>query len=247
VVFIDEIEKAFAGTGTDLSGVKTEMTGTILTYMQDREVDGSVFIGPPGSCKSATAKATGGTAGIPTIAFDLPAMESSLVGASTERLRTALQIIDAVSQGRMLFIATCNSIASLPPELRRRFTLGTFFFDLPTAEERATIWKIYLKKYGVSGELPNDEGWTGAEIKECCRKAHRLAISLAQASRYIVPVSRSAAEQIKALRQMASGKFISASTPGIYRYEEQSAAVGRRVMRELEGPLTVMPPSKSEV
>jgi len=247
VVFIDEIEKAFAGTGTDLSGVKTEMTGTILTYMQDREVDGSVFIGPPGSCKSATAKATGGTAGIPTIAFDLPAMESSLVGASTERLRTALQIIDAVSQGRMLFIATCNSIASLPPELRRRFTLGTFFFDLPTAEERATIWKIYLKKYGVSGELPNDEGWTGAEIKECCRKAFRLGISLTQASRYIVPVSRSAAEQIKALRQMASGKFISASTPGIYRYEEQTAAVGRRVMRELEGPLTVMPPSKSEV
>jgi len=145
VVFIDEIEKAFAGTGTDLSGVKTEMTGTILTYMQDREADGAVFIGPPGAAKSAAAKATGGTAGIPTIAFDLPAMESSLVGASTERLRTALQIIDAVSQGRMLFIATCNSIASLPPELRRRFTLGTFFFDLPTADERETIWGIYLK------------------------------------------------------------------------------------------------------
>jgi hypothetical protein len=32
VVFIDEIEKAFAGTGTDLSGVKAEMTGTILTF-----------------------------------------------------------------------------------------------------------------------------------------------------------------------------------------------------------------------
>ena len=28
IVFVDEIEKAFAGTGTDLSGVKTEMTGT---------------------------------------------------------------------------------------------------------------------------------------------------------------------------------------------------------------------------
>jgi len=46
---------------------------------------------------------------------------------------------------------------------------------------------------------------------------------------------------------MASGKFISASTPGVYRYEEQSTAVGRRVMRDLDGPLTVMPPSKSEV
>jgi hypothetical protein len=150
------------------------------------------------------AKATGNTAGIPTIAFDLAAMESSLVGASTDRLRTALKIIDAVSQGRMLFIATCNSIASLPPELRRRFTLGTFFFDLPTEEEREIIWQIYLRKYDVSGELPDDEGWTGAEIKECCRKAHRLGMSLPHASRYIVPVSRSAAEQVKALRQMAS-------------------------------------------
>jgi hypothetical protein len=149
--------------------------------------------------------------------------------------------------GRMLFIATCNSIASLPPELRRRFTLGTFFFDLPTAEERETIWGIYLKKYGVSGELPNDEGWTGAEIKECCRKAHRLGITLAQAARYIVPVSRSAAEPIKALRQMASGKFISASTPGVYQYQEDPPPPRRRVMRDLGGPLTVMPPSKSEV
>jgi len=40
------------------------------------------------------------------------------------------------------------------------------------------------------------EGWTGAEIKECCRKAHRLGMTLAEASRYIVPVSRSAGEQI---------------------------------------------------
>ena len=245
VVFIDEIEKAFAGTGTDLSGVKTEMTGTILTYMQDREADGVVFIGPPGAAKSAVAKATGGAAGIPTISFDLPAMESSLVGASSERLRTALKIIDAVSQGRMLFVATCNSITSLPPELRRRFTLGTFFFDLPTTEEREAIWRIYVQKYGVSGDLPNDEGWTGAEIKECCRKACRLKLSLTEASQYMVPVCRSAGEQIKTLRQMASGKFISASTPGVYRCEEESPTTGRRMMRRNE-PVTILAPPRSE-
>jgi hypothetical protein len=91
------------------------MTGTILTYMQDREADGIVFVGPAGAAKSAAAKATGGTAGIPTIAFDLSAMESSLVGASTERLRTALQIIDAVSQGRMLFIATVIPLQACHP------------------------------------------------------------------------------------------------------------------------------------
>jgi len=144
---------------------------------KDRKADGTISIGPSGSAKSVTAKATGGTAGIPTIAFDLPAMESSLVGASAERLRSALQITDAVSHGRMLFIATCNSIASLPSELRRRCALGTFFFDLTTADERETIWRIYLKKDGVSGELPDNEGWTGAEIKERCRKAYRLGYS----------------------------------------------------------------------
>lgn len=47
VVFVDEIEKAFAGSGTDTSGVKTEMTGTMLSWMQDRNADGVIFIGPP--------------------------------------------------------------------------------------------------------------------------------------------------------------------------------------------------------
>lgn len=237
VVFLDEIEKAFAGTGTDLSGVKTEMTGTMLTWMQDTEADGLIFIGPPGAAKSAAAKATGNSAGIPTIAFDLGAMQSSLVGGSGERLRAALKVIEAVSQGRALFIATCNSITSLPPELRRRFTLGTFFFDLPSAAERESIWQIYEKRYGVSGDRPDDEGWTGAEIKECCRKAGRLKMPLRQAAQYTVPISKSAAEQVKSLRQQASGKFISASNAGLYRFEETtitSAPGASRRIRAVE-------------
>src|SRR2546425_4437481 len=197
VVFVDEIEKAFAGTGTDMSGVKTEMTGTMLSWMQDRGADGIIFIGPPGAAKSAVAKAAGATAGIPTVAFDLSAMQSSLVGGSGDRLRAALQVVDAISQGRSLWIATCNSITSLPPELRRRFTLGTFFFDLPSAEERKAIWNIYLTKWNRTGDLPDDEGWTGAEIKECARKAWRLKMSFKESAGYIVPVSRSAADQIE--------------------------------------------------
>jgi hypothetical protein len=235
VVFVDEIEKAFAGTGTDLSGVKTEMTGTMLSWMQDREADGVVLIGPAGTAKSAVAKATGNTAGIPTIAFDFGAMQNSLVGASGERLRAALQVVDAVSSGRSLWIATCNSIGVLPPELRRRFTLGTFFFDLPTKEERSAIWKIFIAKYGVSGARPEDEGWTGAEIKECCRKAYRLRISVQESAQYIVPVSRSAAEQIKTLRQQASGKFLSASQPGIYQLHDAAVMPkAGRAFRNLE-------------
>jgi hypothetical protein len=234
IVFVDEIEKAFAGTGTDLSGVKTEMTGTMLSWMQDANADGIVLIGPPGAAKSAIAKAAGNSAGIPTIAFDLTAMQSGIIGGSGERLRTALQVVDAVSQGRSLWIATCNSIGSLPPELRRRFTLGTFFFDLPSAEERETIWNIYRTRWSLDGAIPKDEGWTGAEIKECCRKAWRLNLGLTESASYIVPVARSAADQIERLRQQASGRFLSASYPGVYESgREIPAAAGKRMFREM--------------
>ena len=84
IVFCDEIEKAFAETGTDLSGVTTEMTGTILSWMQNRDAEGSVLIGPLGTAKSMVAKATGNTAGIPTIAFDLSAMKNGIIGSSGE-------------------------------------------------------------------------------------------------------------------------------------------------------------------
>jgi len=233
IVFVDEIEKAFAGSGTDMSGVKTEMTGTMLSWMQDRGADGVIFMGPPGAAKSAVAKAAGATAGIPTVAFDLSAMQSSLVGGSGERLRAALQIVDAISQGCSLWIATCNSITSLPPELRRRFTLGTFFFDLPSPEERKAIWDIYLTKWNLSGDLPDDDGWTGAEIKECCRKAWRLKLSLQESAEYIVPVSRSAADQIESLRRQASGRFLNAAQPGVFSAESRQAqGAGKRAFRD---------------
>jgi hypothetical protein len=61
--------------------------------------------------------------------------------------------------------------------------------------------------------------------------AWRLRSSLREASEYIVPVARSAAQQIEALRMQASGRFISASSPGIYRYE-RTAGGGRAVNPE---------------
>src|SRR5438034_859361 len=47
IVFVDEIEKAFTGTGTDMSGGKTDMIGTMLSWMQDHSADGLIFIRPP--------------------------------------------------------------------------------------------------------------------------------------------------------------------------------------------------------
>lgn len=229
IVFIDEIEKALAGTAGDTSGVSQDFLGVFLREMQDRNYTGAILIGPPGSGKSAIAKATGNDAGIPTIAFDLGAMKGSLVGESEARVRAAWQTIYAIGQGRVLILATCNSMGNLPPELKRRFTLGAFFFDLPTANERLEIWKVWLGKYGLKDkELPADDSWTGAEIRQCCDLADRLGIPLKDAAAYVVPVARSAADVIEKLRRESSGKYTSASKPGPYRYEAQ-APTGRKV------------------
>lgn len=231
IVFQDEIEKAFAGAGTDLSGTSTEMLGTILSYMQDTEAQGVVFIGHPGAAKSAIGKAVGNEAGIPTVVFDMGAMKGSLVGQSNEQLRNALKTIRAISDGKALFVATCNSWGQIPPELKRRYTLGTFFFDLPDTEEREAIWKIYLKKYSVADERPDHEGWTGAEIKNCCSLAWRLSITPKEAAKYIVPLCRSNAAKIEELRRQANGNFISASQEGTYTYGTSSntASTGRKI------------------
>lgn len=234
IVFIDEIEKAMGGRG-DTSGVSQDQLGAILSYMQDNSCAGMIFIGPPGAAKSAVAKAAGTEGGVPTIQLDLGAAKGSLVGQSEQQLRAALKVITAVSNGRSLWIATCNSIGELPPELRRRFTLGTFFFDLPTSHERDAIWAIWSEQYGIEAhrmtQRPADDGWTGAEIKQCCDIAWRLGCSLEEASAFVVPVSRSAADSIKRLREQADGRFLSASRPGVYRVNQDQPAEGRRAFQ----------------
>lgn len=233
VVFIDEIEKAMSGTSGDTSGVSQEMLGTQLSWMQDKQVTGMLLVGPPGAAKSAYAKALGNTGNIPTIVFDLSGMKGSLVGESGRNLRAAHKVVEAVAQGRILVIATCNSVAALPPELRRRFNFGTFFFDLPDATEREEIWRMYYTKYKldskVAGKSPKDEGWTGAEIRMCCDLSWRLGISLTAASNYIVPVAKSSAEMIERLRTQAVGRFISASKAGPYvRGPGEAATASKR-------------------
>jgi SpoVK/Ycf46/Vps4 family AAA+-type ATPase len=221
----------FAGTGTDTSGVKTALTGKFLSWMQDTGALGELFIGPPGAAKSAMAKSIGNEADVCTVAFDVDAMQSSLVGTSGENLAAGLKVAEAIGQGSVLVIGTCNKINSLPPELRRRFKLATFFFDLPTEDERAAIWGIYRKKFQTTGELPPDDGWTGAEIRTCCELSAMLGVTLTEAAGYIVPVAVSAAEDIKALRQLASGAFISAAEPGVYQFKEQASPRSTRKIR----------------
>jgi hypothetical protein len=232
IVFVDEIEKCLGAAGSDTSGVSQDQLGQLLSWMQDRRATGTILVGPPGAAKSAVAKAAGSEGGIPTIQLDLGGTKGSLVGQSEAQIREALKVIDAISGGETLWIATCNSLTELPPELKRRFKLGTWFFDLPDRDERLRIWCLYAKKYEITdkdaiAKLLDCE-WTGAEIESCCEIADSLSISLEQAASYIVPVAKQAPEAIARLRQGAEGRFLSASVPGPYTRRKESSG------RELE-------------
>jgi hypothetical protein len=218
IVFVDEIEKALGSTH-DTSGVSQDQLGQLLSWLQDKNATGMILVGPPGAAKSAIAKASGVEGGIPTIQLDLGGAKGSLVGESEAKIRDALKVIDAVSGGKTLWIATCNSLTDLPPELKRRFKFGTWFFDLPDAEERSLIWKIYSAKHAIEESYEDliGEEWTGAEIQTCCELSTNLGISLKEAAKYIVPVSKAASEAILRLRSGAEGKFLSASTSGTYQ------------------------------
>lgn len=234
ITWLDEIDKAMPGNNQDTSGVSQDQLGSVLTFMEDHGVLGVMLLGAPGTGKSAIAKATGNTAGIPTIRFDLGSCKGSLVGESEKRIRDALKIITAVSNDKAMFIATANSISGLDSALKRRFPF-VFFFDLPAREEKDVIWKIWTQRYELSKQkLPNDEGWSGANIQKCCECAWRLERSLTESQRYIVPCARVAAKELESLRKQAIGTFLSASDDGMYKFMIDETSNNKRPSRAME-------------
>jgi hypothetical protein len=229
VVFLDEVDKVMANVEHDTTGVRMDQLRTLLTEMENCRWQGLVALGVPGSGKSALAKAFGNEAGVPTIALDLAAMEGGIVGESETNLRQAIAVIKAVGRGNAFLIATSNNASAMRPELQRRFTKGLFFFDVLTPEQRADVWALYERKY----ELPTQarppeadrEGWTGAEVRNCCEEAWDTGVSLVEAAKFIVPVARSRADEIDAMRRNAHGRYLDASLPGTYSYTEKAMAV----------------------
>jgi hypothetical protein len=233
VFFIDEIEKAMAGIRGDLTGISQDYLAALLGYMQDMGIPGILLMGHPGTGKSLLAKAFGNTAGIPTIKADLGAMHGSLVGESQHALRHALKITTAVSQGRPVVIATCNSVTVLPPELVNRFK-WRFFVDLPDKDEKKVIWPVHLTKRGLDlkSKRPDDAEWNGREIEQCCETAYQLNCDLMEAAEFVVPISQSAGEAMTSRRNEAHGRYLSASYSGPFLQDKKTEVVeigGRKI------------------
>ncbi len=242
VVWIDEGSDVFANVEQDTSGVKTDQQKMLLVKMEQNNWRGMIFVGVPGSGKSAVARAFGNEVGVPEIEVDFGAMESRYVGDSEAKLRHAIDVIERVGDGKAFFILTCNSLKGIRPQFMRRFRRGVFFFDLPTKEERATIWAMYRAKYDIPANEPQpaDEGWTGAEIRECCESAWDTRSTLLDAARFIIPVSQSRAKEIEEMRIEAHGRFLSASHPGAYTYEPDPMAKSKRAIALPAGIVTAI-------
>lgn len=148
-------------------------------------------------------------------------------GASARVFATMLTWLND-HQTDVFFIGTCNDMSKLPAEFSRadRFD-GIFFFDLPSKEERAAIWDIYLKLYKrkISAAerdrlIAESNDWTGAEIKTACKLSAILDVPIADAMINVVPIVETARDKLEELRKWASNRCLSATTPG--RFSQSS-------------------------
>jgi hypothetical protein len=222
IVFLDEVEKATAGAASDTSGVSQDFMGTMLAWMENNLHNGLLAVGAPGTGKTAGGMAIGATYGLPTVVLDVGGLKGQYVGNSEQALRDALKIIDSIAGDAGAFIfATCNKETALPPEFKRRFRAGEWFFDLPTAEERREIWRIQMSRYGLDasavGEPLMDDEWTGAEIRNSCDTAYSLRCTLKEAAQYVVPITKSAPDIVAGLRKAATGRWLATNYAGHYR------------------------------
>ena len=88
-------------TFADLGGLEALKSFCTRALRPGRRADararGVLLLGPPGSGKSACAKALGNETGRPTLMLDVGSLMGSLIGQTEERTRQALRIADAMA------------------------------------------------------------------------------------------------------------------------------------------------------
>ena len=128
-------------------------------------------------------------------------------------------------------IFTCNEPDRLPSEFARKGRVDeTFWIDLPYASERAEILGITIaqfkrdpKKFDCVKVAALCDGFNGAEMANLVAEALGAAFAdgrreptttdLIKAARDTVPLSKTSAEKIDAMRTWAKGRTKSASDP----------------------------------
>jgi ATP-dependent 26S proteasome regulatory subunit len=186
VLWIDEIDKAFAGVdGKGDAGTTSRVFGTVITWLAEKT--SPVFV-----------------------------------------------------------VATANNIQSLPPEMLRKGRFDEIFFvGLPSREERRAIFDVHLsrlrphnlKNYDLDRLAYETPDFSGAEIEQALIEAMHIGFSqnrdfttddILEAASQIVPLARTASEQIKFMQDWAAA--------GKARLASRYSSLTRRIQSQPAGP-----------
>jgi hypothetical protein len=143
-------------------------------------------------------------------------------------------------------VATANNIQALPPEMLRKGRFDEIFFvGLPTQEERRAIFAVHLsrlrphllKQYDLDRLAYETPDFSGAEIEQTLVEAMHIGFSqnrdfttddVLEAASQIVPLARTAQEQIQQLQAWAAA--------GKARLASKHTPLGSRIQQQLQQP-----------
>ena len=151
-------------------------------------------------------------------------------GGTSQRVLASLLTWMAEKSSAVFVVATANGVDRLPAELVRKGRFDEIFLlDLPDAGERRAILDLQLRRRRPQHQLPLEvvvdrtAGFSGAELEQVVIEAMHQAFSenrefgeadLISAAAQLVPLSRTAREQLETLQQWASsGRARPASSP----------------------------------
>ena len=85
------------------------------------------------------------------------------------------------------------------------------------------IWAVHMKRLGLTGQTPEDEGWSCRDIRNCCDRAWEFEVSLTEAATDMNPLGVANPAAIKAYRDYAKDRLQSASTGKRYTLPSETA------------------------
>ncbi|MFM7465384.1 MAG: AAA family ATPase [Cyanobium sp.] len=141
-------------------------------------------------------------------------------GGTSQRVLASLLTWMAEKTSPVFVVATANAVERLPAELLRKGRFDEIFLlELPDAQERRAILDLQLRRRRPTHTIPLEvlvdrtAGFSGAELEQTVIEAMHLAFGenrdlqepdLIAAASQVVPLSRTAREQLEARRQGAS-------------------------------------------
>ncbi|QIZ71129.1 AAA family ATPase [Oxynema aestuarii] len=167
-------------------------------------------------------------------------------GGTTSRVFGTFITWLAEKTSPVFVVATANNIGSLPPEMLRKGRFDEIFFvGLPDQEERQAIFEVHLSRlrphnpnnYDIERLAYETPDFSGAEIEQSLIEAMHIGFSqnrdfttddILEAASQIVPLARTAQEQIQFLKDWAAA--------GKARLASRSTPLRSRMQRQLHKP-----------